>query len=58
MKYEQAVLEILNSLIISDRIPEFNSQAHTTRLIEQAFAIADEVSKKIDERVAKENASK
>lgn len=52
MKYEQAALEILKSLIISDKIPDYNSAAHTTRLIDQAFAIADEFSKKLNEKVA------
>lgn len=53
MKYEQAVLEILKSLIIADKIPDFNRGAHTTNLIDQAFEIADEFSKKMTERVAK-----
>lgn len=51
MQYEQAVLEILKSLIISNKIPDYNADAHTTMLIKQAFDIADEFSKKLNEKV-------
>ena len=56
MKYEQAVLEILKSLIIADKIPDFNRGSHTSNLIEQAFEIADEFSKKLNEKLAKQSA--
>ena len=55
MKYEQAVLEILKSLIISNKIPDYNRESHTTQLIDQAFEIADEFSKKMGEKVAKQS---
>lgn len=54
MKYEQAVIEILKSLIISNVIPDYNSGAHTTRLITQAFEIADEYTAMLNEKLAKQ----
>lgn len=55
MKYEQAAVEILKSLIISNKIPDYNSSGHITQLITQAFEIADEFSKMLNEKVAKQN---
>ena len=54
MQYEQAVLEILKSLIISNKIPDYNADGHTTQLINQAFDIADEFSKKLSEKIAQQ----
>lgn len=52
MQYEHVVLEILKSLVISSKVPDYNRESHNTQIITQAFEMADEFVKMLKERAA------